>query len=168
VLHEEDLGVAVVSDTGRVELVFDAPPLASRFIAVGNRLRGETPDGQVVETTVTAIAPAADGGTVTVRASPTGFVPPTGTVISARVITGEGGTGAGLVVPSDAVQTVEGRPSVFVLEANGFRARPVATGASASGQTEILSGLTGRERIAGAGAFLLKAELAKGEAEHGH
>ena len=28
--------------------------------------------------------------------------------------------------------------------------------------------LTGVERIAGRGAFLLKAELAKGEAEHGH
>ena len=33
---------------------------------------------------------------------------------------------------------------------------------------EILGGLTGNERIVGANAFLLKAELAKGEAEHGH
>jgi cobalt-zinc-cadmium efflux system membrane fusion protein len=55
-----------------------------------------------------------------------------------------------------------------VREATGFRARPVVTGAVASGRTEILSGLTGSERIAGVGAFLLKAELAKGEAEHGH
>ena len=34
--------------------------------------------------------------------------------------------------------------------------------------TEILRGLDGDERIAAANAFLLKAELAKGEAEHGH
>jgi cobalt-zinc-cadmium efflux system membrane fusion protein len=54
------------------------------------------------------------------------------------------------------------------MEGAGFRARPVVTGRIAGGQTEILSGLTGSERIAGAGAFLLKAELAKGEAEHGH
>ena len=44
----------------------------------------------------------------------------------------------------------------------------MTTGATAAGRTEILSGLTGAERIAGTGAFLLKAELAKGEAEHGH
>ena len=71
-------------------------------------------------------------------------------------------------MPSDAVQTVEGAPSVFVVEAGGFRARPVVTGRTADGRTEIVCGLTGVERIAGAGAFLLKAELAKGEAEHGH
>jgi cobalt-zinc-cadmium efflux system membrane fusion protein len=33
---------------------------------------------------------------------------------------------------------------------------------------EILSGVTAGEQIAGQGAFLLKAELGKGEAEHGH
>ena len=71
-------------------------------------------------------------------------------------------------MPLDAVQTVEGVPSVFVAEGGGFRAHPVVTGRSAEGRVEILSGLTGDERIAGTGAFLLKAELAKGEAEHGH
>uniref|UniRef100_A0A0N5A4P1 Biotin_lipoyl_2 domain-containing protein n=1 Tax=Parastrongyloides trichosuri TaxID=131310 RepID=A0A0N5A4P1_PARTI len=38
----------------------------------------------------------------------------------------------------------------------------------AAGRTEILRGLTGSERVASANAFLLKAEMAKGEAEHGH
>ena len=44
-------------------------------------------------------------------------------------------------------------------------------GESGSGKTvtsRTLSGLSGAERVAGPGAFLLKAELAKGEAEHGH
>jgi cobalt-zinc-cadmium efflux system membrane fusion protein len=86
--------------------------------------------------------------------------------VSARVSTGAG-SGA-LVVPIDAVQTVEGTLSVFVLEKDGFRARPVATGRTSDGRIEVVSGLFGSERIAGAGAFLLKAELAKGEAEHGH
>ena len=71
-------------------------------------------------------------------------------------------------MPLDAVQTIEGTPSVFVQEGGGFRARPVVTGRTSDGRIEIVSGLTGSERIAGAGAFLLKAELAKGEAEHGH
>jgi cobalt-zinc-cadmium efflux system membrane fusion protein len=33
--------------------------------------------------------------------------------------------------------------------------------------TQIVAGLTGDERIAGRGAFVLKAELSKGDAEHG-
>jgi cobalt-zinc-cadmium efflux system membrane fusion protein len=55
-----------------------------------------------------------------------------------------------------------------VAEGGGFRVHPVVTGRTVEGRIEILSGLTGSERIAGTGAFLLKAELAKGEAEHGH
>ena len=113
-----------------------------------------------------AVAPANANGVVVVRARPDSAAPPAGSVLSARLSAG-GGTGA-LVVPLDAVQTVDGVPSVFVVEENGFRARPVVTGRTADGRIEILSGLTGAERIAGAGAFLLKAELAKGEAEHGH
>jgi cobalt-zinc-cadmium efflux system membrane fusion protein len=42
------------------------------------------------------------------------------------------------------------------------------TGATSGGSIEIVSGLDGDERIAGANAFLLKAELGRGEAEHAH
>ncbi|WP_235561400.1 efflux RND transporter periplasmic adaptor subunit [Brevundimonas sp. Root1279] len=166
VLHEEALQVAAVADAARVELVFEAPPSAAALLKVGDRLESTLAGAQAVTGVVTAIAPANSGGVVIVRARPTGAVPPAGTVISARVAAGTG-TGA-LVVPLDAVQTVDGAPSVFVVEDGGFRAHPVVTGRSAEGRVEILSGLTGDERIAGAGAFLLKAELAKGEAEHGH
>lgn len=166
VLHEEDQEVAAVADTRRVELVFEAPPAAASLVAVGDTVNGRTADGQALSGVVTAIAPVNAGGVVIVRARPVGALPPAGTVLSARVSSGTG-TGA-LVVPSEAVQTVEGVPSVFVVEGEGFRARPVITGRAADSRTEILSGLSGGERIAGAGAFLLKAEMAKGEAEYGH
>ena len=71
-------------------------------------------------------------------------------------------------VPTDAVQTLDGLKVVFVSEARGFRAQPVQTGAVGGDSTEILSGLTMGQRIAGKGAFLLKAELSRGEAEHEH
>jgi cobalt-zinc-cadmium efflux system membrane fusion protein len=103
---------------------------------------------------------------VTTPSPVAGPPPPTGAVVSARV--SGGGRGGGLTVPTEAVQTVEGTASVFVAEGQGFRARRVVVGRIAGGRTEIISGLTGSESIAGAGAFLLKAELAKGEAEHGH
>lgn len=168
VLHEEDQEVAAIADAGRIELLLEGPPAAAGVLRVGAAISGKTADGQDVSGVVTAIAPVNERGVVTVRARSTGFTPPAGAVISARLIAGGGGAGGALTVPSEAVQTVEGRASVFVAEAGGFRARAVVTGRTAGGRTEILSGLTGTERIAGPGAFLLRAELAKGEAEHGH
>jgi len=70
-----------------------------------------------------------------------------------------------LTVPSEAIQTVGGKPSLFVVEEKGFRAHAVVVGRTSSGRTEIVSGLEGEEQIAGAGAFLLKAELGKSEVE---
>ena len=108
-----------------------------------------------------------ESGATIIRARPAGGgLPPAGSAVSGIVVTGQ--SVGGLTVPSDAVQTVEGANVVFVRTATGFRAAPVLVGRQAGGRTEILSGLTGTERIAGTNAFLLKAELAKGEAEHGH
>lgn len=69
-------------------------------------------------------------------------------------------------VPDSAIQTVEGRTSVFVRTAEGFRAVPVTVASRVAG-IAIVIGLSGREQLAGEGSFTLKAELAKGEAEHG-
>ena len=76
------------------------------------------------------------------------------------------GGGSGITVPADAVQTVEGRPSVFVRVAKGFKATPVTLGQPSGDAVTILSGLTGREQIAVSNSFTLKAELGKGEASH--
>lgn len=157
--------VAQVADQGRVELVFDAPAAASRGIRVGTTILAFAATGEEVRAIVSAISPnAADAG-AQVRARAVGFVPPPGTPVSGRLLSGVGGN---VAVPSDAVQTVEGRPVVFVVDGNGFRARPVVPGRVAAGRTEILRGLNEGERIAGRGAFLLKAELSRGEAEHEH
>ncbi|MET3780731.1 cobalt-zinc-cadmium efflux system membrane fusion protein [Brevundimonas sp. 1080] len=166
VLHEEALQVAAVADPGRVELVFEAPPAAAAVLKVGDRLESTVAGSRVMSGVVVAIVPANANGVVVVRARPAGETPPAGSVVSARVSAGAGSETP--VVPIDAVQTIEGAPSVFVQEDGGFRARPVVTGRTSDGRIEIVSGLTGTERIAGVGAFLLKAELAKGEAEHGH
>lgn len=157
--------VAEVANKGRVELVFEAPAATSSAIQVGSPVYATMAGGEEIRAIVTAVSPNASDAGARVRARPVGFVPPAGTPVSGRVLTGTSNT---LIVPSDAVQTVDGRPVVFVAEANGFRAAPVVSGRVAAGQTEILKGLEGDERIAGRGAFLLKAELSKGEAEHGH
>lgn len=73
---------------------------------------------------------------------------------------------ASVSVPQVAIQTVAGRPSVFVRAAKGFRAVPVKTGETNGGDVLVTRGLKGGEQIATRGSFLLKAELGKGEAEH--
>lgn len=67
-----------------------------------------------------------------------------------------------VVVPSDAIQTIDGRPTVFVAEtASQFRPRAIDTGQAFDGQVEIRSGLHAGERIAVTGSFVLKSELLK-------
>ena len=73
-----------------------------------------------------------------------------------------------IAVPEDAIQGVEGRDVVFVRTKTGFQAREVEVGTRSAGVVTILSGLQEGWRIAVTNAFLLKAELGKEGAEHGH
>jgi len=160
--------IAEVTNPARVEIVFTAPPALAAQVRAGSTMRVQGPAGEfdAVVTGVAADAGEESGATI-IRARPAGGgLPPAGSAVSGVVVTGQ--AVGGLTVPSDAVQTVEGASVVFVRTATGFRAAPVLVGRQAGDRTEILSGLTGTERIAGTNAFLLKAELAKGEAEHGH
>lgn len=159
---EDGTEIALVSDSSRVEIVLDAPPATTGLIVVGSRIEARWTGGAAVEAEVTGVAPGSAGMSGTVRARIIGSAPPPGTVVSARLVGGQGNV---LTVPSEAIQTVGGKPSVFVAEEKGFRAHTVVVGRTSSGRTEIISGLEGEEQIAGAGAFLLKAELGKSEVE---
>jgi multidrug efflux pump subunit AcrA (membrane-fusion protein) len=67
-----------------------------------------------------------------------------------------------IVVPADAVQTIEGRPTVFIAEPQGrFRARVVEAAPADRGLVEVTSGLRDGERVVVEGAFVLKSELLK-------
>lgn len=160
--------IAEVTNPARVEIVFNAPPALAAQVRAGSTMRVQGPAGEF-EAQVTGVAAGAgaEGGAAVIRAHPTGSqLPPAGSAVTGSVVTGE--VVSGMTVPSEAVQTVEGASVVFVRTTTGFRAAPVLLGRQAAGRTEILNGLTVTDRIAGSNAFLLKAELAKGEAEHGH
>jgi len=65
-----------------------------------------------------------------------------------------------LLLPSSAIQQVEGKPVVFVkLEEDLFEARRVALGARFEGQSEVLVGLRADEEIAVRRVFPLKSQL---------
>jgi len=77
-------------------------------------------------------------------------------------------------VSKEAVQQVEGKDVVFVAEEHGknfeFNPQPIEIGRrSSDGQwVEVKSGLKTGQRYVSQGSFLLKSELEKGEADHGH
>ena len=86
-------------------------------------------------------------------------------VNAAVQLSGEGG-GNAVKVPSTAVQTVEGKPVIFVRTPEGFQAMPVTLGDTNGSMVIVRAGLNGSERIATINSFTLKAELGKGEATH--
>ncbi len=73
-----------------------------------------------------------------------------------------------VVVPKAAIQTLDGRTSLFVAETAGrFVPRHVELGAEADDLVEVRSGVTAGERIVVGGSFVLKSELLKSTSEGG-
>jgi len=65
-------------------------------------------------------------------------------------------------VPTTAVQTVEGKPVVFVKDTDGkFSVREVETGQEVGGLIPVKQGLKSGEKIAANGTFVLKSKLLK-------
>ena len=71
-----------------------------------------------------------------------------------------------VLVPNDALLMVDGRMCVFVREQDAFRLQAVATGRKDANQSEITDGLAAGQTVVIRGAFTLKSELGKPEAEH--
>ncbi len=72
-----------------------------------------------------------------------------------------------LTVPEEAVVQIENRSTVFVpvpQEENTFAARAVTVGEAVGDLIPVLGGLKDGDEVVVAGAFILKAELGKGEA----
>ncbi|SAK52364.1 RND family efflux transporter MFP subunit [Caballeronia hypogeia] len=66
-----------------------------------------------------------------------------------------------LAVANDAVQDIDGAPSVFVESKKGFIAQPVTTGRRDARTVEVVSGLSAGQRFVASNSYLLKAELGK-------
>lgn len=89
-----------------------------------------------------------------------------GLYVTAEVTVGE--SQVPLAVRSDALQTKEDEAVVFVRDEQGFQSRVVRTGRADAQWVEVIEGLESGEQYAAANSFIVKAELGKGAAEHGH
>ncbi len=158
-----------IANANSVQIEAAVPAEDARRIANGAAARIEVSGGDI-SARVISVTPTADvenrsATVVLAPASGAGLLP--GEYVRVRI---ESRTpqsaGGALVVPAEAVQSVDGQDVVFVRTPNGFKAQPVQVGARTTERVEILSGLAAGSRIAGKKAFLLKAELGRGEAEH--
>jgi len=145
-------------DASRIQPGDEAAVIVGDGREIGARVRSVTPSLDAESRSATAVL------TLT-RAVP-GLQP--GSFLQARIRPSGEVDQNRIAVPEDAVQVLEGRDVVFVRTRRGFQAREVDTGSRSAGMVTILSGLEPGQRIATANAFLLKSELEKEGAEHGH
>ena len=124
---------------------------------------------EVVESQIDYIAPQMTGGHIArARATipnPDGHWRP-GMHLKADVQTAK--RDVPLAVRTSALQTLEGKPVVFVREGNRFEARDVSLGLNDGDYVEITSGLAPGEDYVSGNSFLIKADVLKGGASHDH
>jgi len=138
------------------------------FVAIGQKARISTAHGILQhDGTISYISPLVGEKTRTAIArvvlpNRDGRWKP-GMFINAKVIIEE--VPAKIMVPKSAIQTVEDKPTIFVLDAEsgGFAPRHVTIGKSDDKSVEIVSSLKVGEKYVSRGAFILKAEMGKGE-----
>jgi len=149
-------------------------PQDAARVRVGSRVRltAPGPDGRAVtaDGTISYVSPVLRESTRTglaraVIANDAQLWRP-GLFVTAEIIVGE--EEAAVLVPNDAIQTIENQPVVFVAEEGAFGKRAVILGGSDDARSQVLSGLKPGERYVSKGAFILKAELGKGTGEHEH
>lgn len=158
-----------VADPRRIQINASLLPADARRVSPGDRAVIELVGGETIGATVRAATPSLDPETkvATLVLVPDGGGQLTpGQGLRVRITPSTAAASSAIGVPEEAVQSVAGRDVVFVKTAKGFQSTNVTIGQRSAGRVEIVAGLKPGAVVATKGAFLLKAELGKGEAEH--
>lgn len=172
----------VVADTSRLWVLVDVPEMRLRDVAVGStaRITVAAFPGESFEGAVSFISADLNEATRTVQVrvevdNAKGLLRP-GLFARAEIVGASGvadgqASAAVLTVPESAIQTIEGKPVVFVPfteKPDTFLKRPVTVGEAVGGMLPVLYGLREGEPIVVAASFILKAQLGKSSAKHEH
>jgi len=154
-----------VAGNGQVQIEAALPAADISRVAVGDKATIIAANGTSVDATVRALTPTVSSTTrsaiVVLTPVPTVRTLVVGEGVQARLHVRN--TAAGMVVPEDAVQNVDGRDVLFVRTKDGFLAQPVLVGARSGGVAQIVSGVKPGEHVATRNAFLIKADMIKSE-----
>lgn len=161
-----------VADLSTVWIELSLFPRDRARVSVGQTVRVVATDGGLSgDGNIVFVSPLGTGATQTITArvlldNPNGQWAP-GLYVRADVAISS--VDVALAVPVAALQELdEGGLSVFVDDADGLEPRPVKTGRNDGRFVEILEGIHVGDAVVGEGSFVLKAEMGKGGAEHGH
>lgn len=158
-----------VSDLSNVWATFNISPSDLGKVRVGKPVKVSSPElNAEVQGTVSYIGSLLGEQTRTAIAratlqNPEGAWRP-GLFVSVVVATDS--RQSNVTVPTESIQTLEEKPSVFIRVADGFVPRTVTTGAGNGGKVEISQGLDEGTQVAAEGSFILKSELGKSAADH--
>lgn len=169
---KEDANVFTISDLSTVWAEIAVPPKDLNLVRVGETVtvKASAFDAQATGK-ITYVGSLLGEQTRTAKArvalaNPERAWRP-GLFVNVDVLSGQTGAAA-VTVNTEAIQTLEDKPVVFVRVDGGFRPQPVTLGRSDGKTTEVLQGLDAGTKYAAAGSFVLKAELGKDSAEHTH
>lgn len=156
-----------IADPRRIQVEAAVSSADAPRIRAGDRAVLELRDGTTLPARVRSITASlgAETRAATAVLEPVGGALRLGQTLRARIFSARGASDGRLVVPDQAVQSVDGRDVVFVRTAEGFVVQPVTTGQRSAGRIEIIDGLKAGSSIATTNAFVLKAELGKGAGE---
>lgn len=170
-----DQPVFIVTDPTRVWVRGNVPELELARVQAGSAaiVRIHAFPDLVMPGTITYVAPALDERTRSLPVRVTLQAPDarlrSGLFGSIELVGGSAEERV-LVVPVDAIATLDGQTVVFVVadEPNSFKPRPVSLGRRAGGLFEVRSGLDDGVHLAVSGAFTLKSTLRSGDLSEGH
>ena len=168
----------VIENLKDLWLEFNLPNTSNIKLQVGQILNFKTNGSdQNYQAKVQTLNPEADlqTGRLQVRAKVTTQADVLRPNVLVNVFVTDAQAKTALRVQKKALQQVEGKPVVFVIESEEkglvhLKAQPIEVGVSSQdGQwLEVISGLTEGQKYIADGSFLLKSELEKDEAGHGH
>lgn len=169
----EDTNVFTLSDLSTVwaEMSVGSGDLAKVRVGERVRVRAGASDASA-EGTVSFVGSLIGAQTRTaparvVLSNPQGAWRP-GLFVTVEVLTNDNTTPSPVTVSSEAIQTVEDKPSVFVKVEGGFKPQAVRIGRSDGQRVEILEGLQAGQPYAAEGSFVVKSEQGKSSATHTH
>lgn len=157
-----------VTDPRKIQINASVLPADARRVRPGDRAAIELLGGETIGGTVRATTPSVDtetkAATIVIIPDSVAQLTP-GQGLRVRITPRGAVAGTSISLPEEAVQSFEGLDVVFVQTAKGFQATNVTIGQRGAGRVEIVAGLKPGQMVATRGAFLLKAELGKSEAE---
>lgn len=162
-----------IADPSKIQIEAAVPVVDAQRVRPGDAASIET-NGNLLAAKVRSVTPSVDASSraatvvLDVTEKSASLQPGQFARALIRPASSQGDGLSGFVLPEEAVQNVEGRDVVFVRTDDGFLATPVKTGQRGGGRIEIVEGLKPGSVVAGRKAFVLKAELGKGDAGHDH